>query len=62
MVWCVQAIWDLSLMGKTSWGVLEGSLAVALGSVVLGPGAVLSLVWWWKEGKIVGVDEKKKAL
>lgn len=62
MIWCVQTIWDLNSMGKTSGGVLEGFVALSLSVVVLGPGATLSAVWWWREWKLVGVQRKDRAI
>lgn len=55
---CVQAIWDLRVMGKSEVGVLTGLVLVTVGSVVLGPGAVMSLTWWWREGVMVEMEEQ----
>ena len=59
LVWCVQAIWDLRLMGKTDVGVGKGIMMVALGSLLLGPGAVIALVWLWREDKLVEKGREK---
>ena len=59
MVWCVQAIWDLKSMGKARLGPLKGLVTVMLSAVVLGPGATLSLVWWWREWKLLVVKPKE---
>ncbi len=59
MIWCVQAMWDLNSMGKTSLRPLDGLVAVVLGAIVLGPGATLSLVWWWREERSVWGPRKR---
>jgi hypothetical protein len=59
MVWCFQAVWDIKRLGFMNVGLLKAAVSIGLGAVVVGPGAVLSAVWWWREEKI-RVDDKKE--
>lgn len=56
---CVQAIWDLKVMGRSEMGVLTGLALVTVGCVVFGPGAVMSAVWWWREGVMVEMEQQQ---
>jgi hypothetical protein len=65
MVWCVQVVYDMYLLGEevNLWG---GVVNLILGCVVVGPGAVMGVVWWWREGVMAElammdeVDEKNE--
>ncbi|CAI7666133.1 unnamed protein product [Penicillium palitans] len=50
LLWCLASVWDLYRLGvsNVSWQVALASLI--LGSVVIGPGATVAAVWYWREG------------
>lgn len=47
--WLCMAVWDLKRMGRTSVDVGESSTLIALSCFIIGPGATLSAVWYWRE-------------
>lgn len=57
--WCLVSIWDLHRMGLTDHGVLKGSAAVILGYIIVGPGATVGGVWYWREHVWSGMHLKK---
>lgn len=60
LLWCVQAEWEVIALRRTSLTAMTAVLSTLAGAVVLGPGAVLSAVWWWRESKIGAVPVAKK--
>ncbi|OAP57534.1 hypothetical protein AYL99_08272 [Fonsecaea erecta] len=57
LAWAYLAIWDLKRAGlrhDVNLGTALG--AMALGCVVLGPAATVTLVWWWREGVLVAAE------
>ncbi|KAK5162735.1 uncharacterized protein LTR77_011218 [Saxophila tyrrhenica] len=53
-------VWDLHSLGLTTLGMVQAFAVIAFVSVVLGPGAALSGVWYWREG-MLGKKAKKKS-
>jgi hypothetical protein len=49
-VWCVSAVWDLKRVGQTTVDVTRASLLILAAQCIVGPGAVISAVWYWREG------------
>jgi hypothetical protein len=47
--WLCMAVWDLKRMGRVQVNVREASAIIALGHIIIGPGATISLVWYWRE-------------
>lgn len=47
--WLCMAIWDLKRMGRTRVNIRKVSALIALSSFVIGPGATMSVVWYWRE-------------
>ncbi|GAB7352388.1 hypothetical protein MBLNU459_g2821t1 [Dothideomycetes sp. NU459] len=47
--WLCMAVWDVKRMGRTSVDTWKASALIALGSFVIGPGATMSMVWYWRE-------------
>jgi hypothetical protein len=49
MLWCLTNAWDLYRVGisNVSWRIV--SLAIILGCIVVGPGATVAAVWYWRE-------------
>ena len=56
VVWCFSAIWDLNLLGRSAISVLPAIVTVVVGSVVVGPGSMLALVWSWREFKMIEME------
>lgn len=48
-VWCCSAVWDLKRVGRTNADVGKTSAAILLGNIILGPGATMSVVWYFRE-------------
>ncbi|KAF2020082.1 FAD-binding domain-containing protein [Aaosphaeria arxii CBS 175.79] len=48
-VWLCMAVWDLKRVGRTVVSVGKASTLIALGFLVVGPGATMSAVWSWRE-------------
>jgi len=51
-VWLCMAVWDVKRMGRTTAGIGRSSALIALSSLVIGPGATMSAVWYWREGAL----------
>jgi hypothetical protein len=49
MVWCVQVMYDMYILGEQA-NLVGTVVNLILGVVVVGPGAVMGVVWWWREG------------
>ncbi|KAH0846650.1 hypothetical protein AYO21_08051 [Fonsecaea monophora] len=47
--WLCMAVWDIKRMGRTTVGFGAASALIALGSLIIGPGATMSAVWYWRE-------------
>lgn len=50
--WLCMAAWDLKRMGRTAVDVGKSSALIALSSIVVGPGATMSAVWYWRESAL----------
>ncbi|KAH8654695.1 hypothetical protein BGZ61DRAFT_541383 [Ilyonectria robusta] len=61
-LWCVVSIWDLYRMGLTNHGVLKGAAAVIFGYIIVGPGATVGGVWYWREHVWSGMHSNKSNL
>ncbi|KAH6871228.1 FAD-binding domain-containing protein [Thelonectria olida] len=48
--WLCMAVWDLKRMGRTSVDIGKAAALIAFGSFIIGPGATMSAVWYWREG------------
>ncbi|KAJ4214447.1 hypothetical protein NW759_010463 [Fusarium solani] len=49
-VWLCMSVWDLRRVGRTTVDVGKASALIAAGSLLVGPGATMSAVWYWREG------------
>lgn len=47
--WQCMAVWDLIRVGRTAVDMGKATAIIALSNVVMGPGATLSAVWYWRE-------------
>jgi hypothetical protein len=49
MLWCLTSAWDLYRVGisDVSWPVAV--ISIALGCIMVGPGATAAAVWYWRE-------------
>jgi hypothetical protein len=43
------AVWDLKRVGRTTVNVRRVTALIALGHAIIGPGAAMSAVRWWRE-------------
>jgi hypothetical protein len=50
--WLCMAVWDLKRMGRTAVDVGKASVLIALSSIIIGPGATMSAVWYWRENAL----------
>ncbi|KAM0187494.1 hypothetical protein ACHAPI_011129 [Fusarium lateritium] len=51
-VWCVSAVWDLKRVGRTSANPGHSALVIAAANLLLGPGAAMCAVWYWRENRM----------
>ncbi|KAK7894825.1 hypothetical protein LTR67_005564 [Exophiala xenobiotica] len=49
LVWAYVAVWDLKRIGKTNVSLIQTAAAILLGSIVVGPAAAVTGVWYWRE-------------
>lgn len=49
MVWCCVSVWDIRRVGLSEVSIGNAIALIALGSILIGPGAVLSACWYWRE-------------
>ncbi|CAG9986543.1 unnamed protein product [Clonostachys byssicola] len=47
--WLCMAIWDIKRVGRTNVHIGKAIALITLGSLAIGPGATLCLVWYWRE-------------
>ncbi|KAK0664378.1 FAD-dependent monooxygenase andE [Lasiodiplodia hormozganensis] len=51
MLWCLYSVWELRRNGwATTKEALVAAVAVLGGQVLVGPAAVFTGLWWWREG------------
>ncbi|KIW73679.1 hypothetical protein PV04_01777 [Phialophora macrospora] len=50
--WLCMAAWDLRRMGRTTVDMGEAAALIPLGSLVIGPGATMTAVWYWRENSL----------
>ncbi|KAH7385692.1 FAD-binding domain-containing protein [Pyrenochaeta sp. MPI-SDFR-AT-0127] len=50
--WLCMAVYDLKRVGRTDVDVGRSSVLIALGNFVVGPGATMSAVWYWRENAL----------
>ncbi|KAI9745064.1 MAG: hypothetical protein M1818_001342 [Claussenomyces sp. TS43310] len=48
-VWCCSAVWDLKRVGRTNVHTGKASAGILLANFILGPGATMSGLWYWRE-------------
>ncbi|KFY40946.1 hypothetical protein V495_05159 [Pseudogymnoascus sp. VKM F-4514 (FW-929)] len=51
-VWSCQAVWDLKRVGRSNANILKAAALIAVSTVILGPGATLCAVWYWRETRL----------
>lgn len=51
-VWLCMAVWDVKRMGRTVNDIGKASILIALSSFIIGPGATMSAVWYWRESAL----------
>jgi hypothetical protein len=51
-VWLCMAVWDIKRVGRTVTDVAKASILIAAGNLVVGPGATMSAVWYWRENAL----------
>jgi len=62
LLWCWLAVFDVQrLNGSLSvLGMAKAGWRIAAGAVVLGPGATMATVWWWREEMLVRLEGEGK--
>ena len=58
VLWAYLAILDAKRVGLSDVNVWTAGVMLAFGSVLVGPGAVVAGVWYWREGRMVEAEEK----
>lgn len=51
-VWSCQAVWDLKRVSRSNADIPKAAVLIAVSTVVLGPGATLCAVWYWRETRL----------
>ncbi|KAH6722760.1 FAD-binding domain-containing protein [Leptodontidium sp. MPI-SDFR-AT-0119] len=51
-VWLCMAVWDVKRMGRTTVDMGKACAFIALSSLIIGPGATMSIVWYWRESAL----------
>lgn len=47
--WLCMAAWDLERMGRVTISTAKASALICLGTLIIGPSATMSAVWYWIE-------------
>ncbi|TVY36536.1 FAD-dependent monooxygenase [Lachnellula subtilissima] len=50
--WLCMAVWDVKRMGRTTTDIGKAMVLIALGTLIVGPGATMSAVWYWRENAL----------
>ncbi|TVY17126.1 FAD-dependent monooxygenase andE [Lachnellula arida] len=50
--WLCMAVWDVKRVGRTTVDIGKAMVLIALGTLIVGPGATMSAVWYWREGAL----------
>lgn len=58
--WCVNAIWDIKRVGRTTVDVSKAAIIQLLANVVVGPGAAMVGCWYWRELAMARTSVSKK--
>lgn len=51
-VWLCMVVWDVKRMGRTTVGIGKACALIALGALIIGPGATMSTVWYCRESAL----------
>ncbi|KAK4956217.1 hypothetical protein LTR10_005738 [Elasticomyces elasticus] len=51
-IWSCQAVWDLKRVARTDADIPKAMALIAAGTVILGPGAAICAVWYWRETRL----------
>jgi hypothetical protein len=60
LVWAWQGLWDLNRLGLAKVNLTVAAISITLGSVIVGPAAVLGFVWYYKEEEMANTSAKKE--
>jgi hypothetical protein len=61
LFWAYLAIWDLKRVRLADVNMWTAGTLIVIGTVAVGPGAVVTAVWYWRENRCVeGEKEKEK--
>lgn len=61
LVWLLYSVFHLRRLGYITTGnALKAAVAIALGQILVGPGAVYAVIWAWRENVIVSLSEQWK--
>jgi len=56
LVWACLAVWDMRRVGKTNVSLVTSGALIVIGTILVGPAAVLAGVWYWRENLMVKPD------
>lgn len=48
--WCIFTVWDMRRVKSTQMSLAYAMFIAVIGSIFIGPAAVLAGLWWWREG------------
>ena len=48
-IWTISAVWDIKRVGRTTVNVYNAAAGILLANILVGPGATMSGVWYWRE-------------
>ncbi|KAK4891341.1 hypothetical protein LTR27_009995 [Elasticomyces elasticus] len=51
-IWSCQAVWDLKRVGRANAHIPKAMALIAAGTAILGPGAAVCTVWYWRETRL----------
>ena len=60
LVWAFQAVYDLKRLGRTDVSLWATAGLMVGGTLLNGPGTVITAVWWWREGKLAEGKEGER--
>lgn len=57
---CFQVMLELMALGQADFGPVTAVISIMVHTILLGPGATLGAVWWWREHCLASRDSSKK--
>ncbi|ETI28353.1 hypothetical protein G647_00802 [Cladophialophora carrionii CBS 160.54] len=60
LLWAYLALWDLKRVKLADVNLWSVGILLAIGTVAVGPGAVVTGVWYWREKQLTGQEKEKE--